>query len=169
MKEAVLAMVQQLETCISREMYPLESLTIGQLAQLCGVSAKAIRYYESIGLLPPAQRSENGYRYYNQGDVNRLVVLRRLRLLGISLEMLKPFLTEAPDALCIDVQQEVLRLIEDRMVAIDQEMRELQRLREHVQDYHQQLLTCHPGTRETFHDCCDLSCLALPDEIPLKE
>lgn len=75
-----------------------------------------------------AQRSENGYRCYNQADINRLVLLRRLRLLGVPLETLKPLLRDASDAQCLEVQQEVLQLIGERLVAIDQEMSELRLL-----------------------------------------
>jgi hypothetical protein len=52
-------------------------LTIGEAARLTGIGAKTIRFYEDIGLLPPARRSANRYRRYGQADVNRLVLLRR--------------------------------------------------------------------------------------------
>jgi DNA-binding transcriptional MerR regulator len=58
-----------------------ETLTIGQIAKRTGVNAKNIRYYESIG--PP--RSENTYRRYSMADVNRLILLRRIRFLGVPL------------------------------------------------------------------------------------
>lgn len=44
-------------------------LRIGNLAQASGVPTKTIRFYEEIGLLPPAQRAENGYRLYRGEDV----------------------------------------------------------------------------------------------------
>jgi MerR family copper efflux transcriptional regulator len=144
-------------------------LTIGQLAHLSGVNAKAIRYYESIGLLPLPRRSENGYRCYSQADVNRLTLLRRLRLLGVSLETLKPLLIEAPDRLCVEIQQKVLQLIGERMRAIDQEIRELHLLHRQVEHYHEQLLTCHPDAQESFGRCRDLSCLAFTSETTQQE
>jgi DNA-binding transcriptional MerR regulator len=149
--------------------YTPERLTIGQIARLSGVTAKAIRYYESVGLLPPALRSGNGYRCYNQADVKRLALLRRLQLLGVSLETLKPLLAEDPDARCADVQQDVLRLIEVRMHTIDQEMMKLHLLHDQVECYHQRLLACYPGDQGSFYDCRDLSCLALPGETTYKE
>lgn len=153
---------------IGNKQHERERLTIGQVAHRSGINAKAIRYYESIGLLPPAPRSENGYRCYTQADINRLILLRRLRLLGVSLDRLAPLLRDAPATQCLDVQQEVLRLIAERVAAIDQEMRELGLLRGQVQHYHQQLLACHPGSQEAFQDCRDLSCLAFSSET-LKE
>ena len=151
------------------ERHGCERLTIGQVARRSGVNAKAIRYYESTGLLPSPQRSENGYRYYDQADLNRLLLLRRLRLLGVSLEMLKPLLHNPPDARCLEVQQEVVRLIGERLAAIDREMMELRSLRDQVQHYRQRLLACLSTSQETFDDCRDLSCLALPGEIPEEE
>lgn len=66
---------------------PCSTFTIGQLAEQTGVSAKTIRYYESIGLLPQPSRGENSYRRYGVADVNRLCLLRRIRLLGLPLSL----------------------------------------------------------------------------------
>jgi DNA-binding transcriptional MerR regulator len=59
---------------------------IHELAAACNVPAKTIRYYESIGLLPPAQRAGNGYRIYGSADVNRLRFIAGARSLGFSLD-----------------------------------------------------------------------------------
>ncbi|HEY3291838.1 MAG TPA: heavy metal-responsive transcriptional regulator [Anaerolineae bacterium] len=55
---------------------------IGELARATGVSTKAIRYYEEAGLLPAARRAENGYRLYNELDIERLHFIRSARALG---------------------------------------------------------------------------------------
>lgn len=64
-------------------------MNIGQAAKESGVSAKMLRYYESIGLLAQAGRTEAGYRVYSDADVRTLRFVRRGRDLGLSLERIK--------------------------------------------------------------------------------
>ena len=74
-------------------------LRIGEVAELTGTTPRTIRYYEEIGLLPPAAGREPGsHRLYEEGDVERLrEVLRLKELLGVSLEELRE-LVEAESA-----------------------------------------------------------------------
>lgn len=61
-------------------------MNIGTAADKSGVPAKTIRYYESIGLIPPATRAENGYRHYTDVDVATLRFIQRARKLGFSVK-----------------------------------------------------------------------------------
>jgi len=61
-------------------------MNIGAAAEATGVPPKTIRYYESIGLIPPATRAENGYRHYTGFDIETLKFIQRTRHLGFSVK-----------------------------------------------------------------------------------
>lgn len=67
-------------------------MNIGQAAKQSGISAKMIRYYESIGLISPAVRTDSGYRVYSDHDVHTLRFVRRARDLGFSVEQMNGLL-----------------------------------------------------------------------------
>jgi len=61
-------------------------MNISKVSKLTGVSAKTIRYYESVGLVAPAERGVNGYRQYQNEDLSVLKFLSHARQVGFSLE-----------------------------------------------------------------------------------
>ncbi len=67
-------------------------MRIGELAKTVGINPKTIRYYEEIGLLPPAPRTKSGYRQYGDEDAERLEFIRSAQALGIALEEIKEVL-----------------------------------------------------------------------------
>ncbi len=66
--------------------------TIGQAAAQSGISAKMIRHYESIGLLPRALRSNGNYRLYDPSEIHSLRFIHRARALGFPLETIRELL-----------------------------------------------------------------------------
>jgi DNA-binding transcriptional MerR regulator len=73
-------------------------IRIGEVAERVGTTPRTIRYYEEIGLLPGGTRRKGSHRLYDDGDVERLLELKRLRdLLNLSLDELKQ-LVEAEEA-----------------------------------------------------------------------
>lgn len=63
--------------------------TVQKLAMLAGVSARTLRFYDQIGLLPPARINSSGYRIYGQAQVNRLQQILLYREMGMGLEEIK--------------------------------------------------------------------------------
>lgn len=68
-------------------------MNIGQAAKATGVSAKMIRYYEEIGLVQPASRTDSNYREYDAKQVNELRFIKRGRTLGFSMEEITQLLS----------------------------------------------------------------------------
>lgn len=68
------------------------AMNIGTAAERSGVPPKTIRYYESIGLITPAERERNGYRTYSASDTGTLSFIKRARDLGFSVEEIRELL-----------------------------------------------------------------------------
>ena len=77
------------------------TMHIGEVAERTSLSLRTIRHYDEVGLLPASSRTEGGFRVYTEADVDRLMVIRRMKPLGFTLEEMKDLLSivdELPDA-----------------------------------------------------------------------
>ncbi len=103
-------------------------MQIGEAARLTGVSAKMIRHYESIGLIPSADRRESNYRDYGHHDVHRLGFIRRARDLGFSIDEIRDLLRLWGDQARSSADVKALTLGHvtelDRKIALLTEMRD---------------------------------------------
>lgn len=107
-------------------------MNIGQAAEASDVSAKAIRYYETAGLIRRASRSESGYRVYSEHDVRVLRFIRRARDLGFSIERIQRLLDLWQDK--ERASAEVKRLTLDHVAEIEAKIAELTAMRDAVQE-----------------------------------
>jgi Cu(I)-responsive transcriptional regulator len=127
-------------------------MNIGSVAEATGLPAKTIRYYESIGLVGPAERSTGNYRLYGEREVATLRFIERARRLGFSLKEVKELL-----ALWHDRQRasaDVRRLAEVQMRRLDERLAELGEMRRSLEHL---VARCHGDHRP---DCPILDELA---------
>lgn len=99
-------------------------MTIGEAAKASGVSAKMIRYYEQIGLVPPVARTESGYRIYSDADVHTLRFIRRARDLGFMVEGIGELLALWQDR--TRHSADVKRVAKEHLASLEQKIRELE-------------------------------------------
>jgi MerR family transcriptional regulator, copper efflux regulator len=100
---------------------------IGELAQRSGLSVKALRYYEDIGVLAPPRRTASGYRDYGTDVLGRLEFVRAAQAVGLTLGEIREVIAfrERGDVPCAHV----LDLIVHHAADVDRRIAELQRLR----------------------------------------
>lgn len=101
-------------------------ISIGQFAKSAQVSARTVRYYESIGLLPAPTRGENNYRFYDQKWLQRMNRIRDLQSLGFSLDDIKIILPFSDSELSVRLQQ--------KLAEIEKEVVELNERKERIQE-----------------------------------
>ncbi|MGD9430700.1 heavy metal-responsive transcriptional regulator [Arthrobacter russicus] len=109
-------------------------MRIGEAAAAVGMTTKTIRFYEDRGLLPPAERSANGYREYAQDTVSRLEFIRRSQVAGLTLAQIQDILRIRDHGLtpCAHVCDVLARQLMD----LDRQIVEITALRETVAGYH---------------------------------
>lgn len=127
-------------------------MNIGQVAKQSNVSAKTIRYYESIGLVAPASRTESGYRTYSDNDVQTLRFIYHARNLGFSVKEVSMLLDLWRDHKRASGDVKALAIA--HIAAVDRKIDELQRMRDTLLDLTHR---CHGDERP---DCPILEGLA---------
>ncbi len=84
-------------------------LSIGQLARICNITPKTLRYYDKVGLLKPAKiNSENGYRFYYKSHITRVLAIKQLQDIGISLEQIGRFYKQNNSSNFVCILDEIL-------------------------------------------------------------
>ncbi|MGW8177157.1 MAG: Cu(I)-responsive transcriptional regulator [Stenotrophomonas sp.] len=132
-------------------------MNIGEASKASSVSAKMIRYYEQIGLIPAADRTESGYRAYSQADIHRLRFIRRARDLGFQVAEITDLL-----GLWNDTSRhsaDVKRLAEQHIVDLEQRIENMRQMADTLKS----LISCCAG--DDRPECPILQRLVEDDEI----
>lgn len=103
----------------------MSTYTIGEVAARSGFSASALRYYEDIGLVRPATRTDAGYRIYDDHTVARLAFIARAKRLGCSLEEITDLVSVWDGDRCGPVQRRFHDLITDKVRTVRRQLVEL--------------------------------------------
>jgi MerR family transcriptional regulator, copper efflux regulator len=133
----------------------ITGISIGKASKASGVSAKMIRYYEDIGLIPRARRDASDYRRYGETDVHTLRFIRRCRRLGFSLEKTRRLVELWQDR--ERSSAEVKQIALDHVSELDGKIQELNAMRRTLRHLAE---CCHGDARP---DCPILDDLAAGD------
>ena len=103
----------------------MDTFTIGQVAERTGFSASALRYYEGLGLVSPATRTEAGYRVYDGDALSRLAFIARAKQLGCSLDEITDLLGIWDGERCGPVQRRFHELVSEKIRVTQRQIAEL--------------------------------------------
>lgn len=108
-------------------------LKIGELAKQTGISVGTLRYYESLGLIEPSQRSESGYRYYAEAATQKIQFIKKAQTLQFSLSEIKQILAicEQGNPACIAVKA----LLNEKIHQVDIQIQHLHEFKAELEQY----------------------------------
>ncbi|MDE8670012.1 MerR family transcriptional regulator [Pseudarthrobacter sp. H3Y2-7] len=118
----------------------MRTLRISEVAERTGVPATTLRYYEDIGLIGPAVRSANGYRNYDERDLERLAVITRAKKLDISLEDVRELVAAWGSDECGTVQHRLGGIVATRLQETRERIDELTDLDDQLEQASARLL-----------------------------
>lgn len=136
-------------------------MKIGELASTAGVSTKAIRYYESIGVLDEPARTSSGYRSYGPGAVERLDFVKQAQASGLALAEIKSILEikDRGGQTCEHTKAVLRRHLDD----LDERIRELEAARIELREMHRQAEALDPAACTDANRCQVITETTAPD------
>jgi DNA-binding transcriptional MerR regulator len=113
-----------------------EGMRIGELTKRAEVTPRTVRYYESLGLIPPGEREGNGQHYYPEETVLRLRKIDQLKKLGLSLEeigeVIDLYFTGSSG---LRAKQKVLSMLRAHLTDVSEKIQELQRFQSDLEGH----------------------------------
>jgi DNA-binding transcriptional MerR regulator len=127
-------------------------LKVSEVGRRTGLTRKALRHYEALGLVEPAVRTESGYRLYDDEALRRIELVNRAKMLGLSLAEAKEFLHVA-EGCCGDNHPELAALVERKLDETERRLAELASLRNTLHEVIERL-----AANEGQHRCEESLC-----------
>lgn len=129
----------------------LDGMKIGQLAESAGVTTKAIRFYESIGLLDEPARTESGYRAYGPESTDRLAFIKQSQSSGLALAEIRSILEikDRGGQSC----EHTRALLERHLDELDAKIVELQRARVELREMRDRAAELDPAACTDVNRC----------------
>lgn len=131
-------------------------LRVSAVASRAEVPARTVRFYADVGLLRPAARGENGYRFFGPDAVERVLLLRRATRLGVPLKEIAAVLRVAERSSCADAHTAFADALRGRIAEVDREVKHLAGVREQLTDL----------AAESDVGCTDVFCLCRTHAAP---
>ena len=139
-------------------------MKIGQLSEQTGVSTRTIRYYESIGLLPPVSRTPSGYRSYDADAVERLRFVRDAQATGLTLTEIASVL-ELKDAGARTCEH-TRNLLRQHLAEVDERISQLTATRQRLEELADRAEALDPAACVDPHRCQVIVNRARPQPVP---
>ncbi len=135
-----------------------ELLQIGEFARVTGSNLRTIRYYEELGLLTPASRSAGRFRYYKRSQVDRMVAIKRLQDLGLSLKEIAQTVIGDGESSGPELLARVRAALAQQIALTESRIQTMKQDLEELQESHRRLVeTCEscdlPFSRENCDPC----------------
>jgi DNA-binding transcriptional MerR regulator len=123
------------------------SYRISELARRTGFAPSTLRYYESVGLLPDPDRTDAGYRVYDDTALERLGFIARAKQMGLALEDIAELAALWADGPCAPVQERLRVLLEDKVTDVREQLGELNRFAAQLEHLRSSLEAIEPADR----------------------
>jgi DNA-binding transcriptional MerR regulator len=145
-------------------------MQIGDFAQRAGVSVRAIRYYEEMGLLRPAAHSGGGFRLYGSENLKRVQIINFLKGIGLSLSEIQRIL-QAKQSSGADKETVafLMQIFADKIKLVDEKLEMLNKMKGELSRTLKILRSCENCNREYLLDairCSDCDVLASRESVP---
>ena len=113
----------------------MEKYSIGQVSKITGVSAKTIRFYEDKKIISKAQRSENGYRYYDEAGLDEIRLIKYVKDLGLPLAEMKKLMLCCVGESCNERSDYVNKTINRYLVLLSDRIDQMKKLRSRLVNF----------------------------------